>query len=467
MKDFTKGKEAKLILQFSIPLILGNIFQNLYTIVDSIIVGNYLGKEALGAVGASFPFIFVLISLVIGVGSGASTVISQYFGARQHENVRKAIDTLFIFFLAASLLVTAAGILLCRQVFVLLRLPEEMMAEAVTYLSVYLSGMFFFFGFSGISSILRGLGDSRTPLYFMIMSAVLNVVLDLLFILVFKWGIAGVAFATVVAEALAFFLAAWYLNKKHPVINLSFRRYVFDRSIFRSCVRIGLPTGFQQSFVAFGMMAIMGVINTFGTNAVAAYAAAIRIDSFAKMPAMTFSSALSSFVGQNLGAFRPERAKRGLRTTIWFSMGYSLFVSVLIIAFGKHLIRLFSSDIHVIAIGQDYLVIVSSFYLLLSVMFAFTGFLRGAGATFIPMVTTLISLYLFRIPVAYFLSGKIGVNGIWWSEPVGWFAGMVILIIYYLSGKWKGKEVVKPSLTPEDEISYTPASAEEVKEQGH
>lgn len=466
MKDFTKGKEAKLILQFSIPLILGNIFQNLYTIVDSIIVGNYLGKEALGAVGASFPFIFVLISLVIGVGSGASTVISQYFGARQHENVRKAIDTLFIFFLAASLLVTAAGILLCRQVFVLLRLPEEMMAEAVTYLSVYLSGMFFFFGFSGISSILRGLGDSRTPLYFMIMSAVLNVVLDLLFILVFKWGIAGVAFATVVAEALAFFLAAWYLNKKHPVINLSFRRYVFDRSIFRSCVRIGLPTGFQQSFVAFGMMAIMGVINTFGTNAVAAYAAAIRIDSFAKMPAMTFSSALSSFVGQNLGAFRPERAKRGLRTTIWFSMGYSLFVSVLIIAFGKHLIRLFSSDIHVIAIGQDYLVIVSSFYLLLSVMFAFTGFLRGAGATFIPMVTTLISLYLFRIPVAYFLSGKIGVNGIWWSEPVGWFAGMVILIIYYLSGKWKGKEVVKPSLAPEDEISYTPASAEEVKEQG-
>lgn len=468
MKDFTEGKEAKLILQFSIPLILGNIFQNLYTIVDSIIVGNYLGKEALGAVGASFPFIFVLISLVIGVGSGASTVISQYFGARQHENVRKAIDTLFIFFLAASLLVTTAGILLCRQVFVLLRLPEEMMAEAVTYLSVYLSGMFFFFGFSGISSILRGLGDSRTPLYFMIMSAILNVVLDLLFILVFKWGIAGVAFATVVAEALAFFLAAWYLNKKHPVINLSFRRYVFDRSIFKSCVRIGLPTGFQQSFVAFGMMAIMGVINTFGTNAVAAYTAAIRIDSFAKMPAMTFSSALSSFVGQNLGAFRPDRAKRGLRTTILFSMGYSLFVSVLIIAFGKPLIRLFSSDIQVIAIGQDYLVIVSSFYLLLSVMFAFTGFLRGAGATFIPMVTTLISLYLFRIPVAYFLSAKIGVNGIWWSEPVGWLAGMVILIIYYLSGKWKGKEVVKPSMIPEDQaINYTQTSAKKVKEQGH
>ncbi len=446
MKDFTEGKEARLILRFSVPLIIGNIFQNLYSIIDSIIVGNYLGKEALGAVGASFPFIFVLISMVIGIGSGASTVVSQYFGARQPEKVRRTIDTLFIIFLVASLLITATGIALSKPVFRLLQLPEEMMPEALTYLNIYLSGMFFFFGFTGISSILRGMGDSRTPLYFMIMSATLNVVLDLLFVLVFKWGIEGVAFGTVLAEATAFFLAAWYLNRKHPLINLSVRRYVFDRNIFKSCVRIGLPTGFQQSFVAIGMMAIMGVVNTFGTNAVAAYTAAIRIDSFAKMPAMTFSSALSSFVGQNLGACREDRAKKGLRMTLLFSLCYSFFVSLLIILFGQYLIQLFTSDPDVIAIGQDYLLIVSSFYLMLSVMFAFTGFLRGSGATFIPMITTLISLYLFRIPIAWFLSDHIGVNGIWWSEPIGWFAGMVILIVYYLSGKWKGKEVVSQPL---------------------
>lgn len=451
MKDFTEGKEARLILRFSVPLIMGNIFQNLYNIIDSVIVGNYLGKEALGAVGASFPFIFVLISMVIGVGSGASTVVSQYFGARQTENVRRTIDTIFIFFLGASIVITTAGIALSKPVFLLLQLPGEMMPEAITYLTIYLSGMFFFFGFSGITSILKGLGDSKTPLYFMIVSTVMNVVLDLLFVLVFRLGISGVAFATVISEATCFFLAAWYLNKKHPVIKISFRKYIFDRTIFKSCIRIGLPTGFQQSFVAIGMMAIMGIVNTFGTNAVAAYTAAIRIDSFAKMPAMTFSSALASFVGQNLGAFREDRAKKGLRLTLFFSLGYSFFVSVLIILLGQYLIKFFTPDASVIAIGQDYLVIVSSFYLLLSVMFAFTGFLRGSGATLVPMLTTLASLYLLRIPMAYYLSGKIGVNGIWWSEPIGWLAGMIILVIYYYSGKWRGKQVVK-NLPHEEEF---------------
>ncbi len=443
MKDFTEGKEASLILRFSVPLVAGNIFQNLYNIVDSVIVGNYLGKEALGAVGASFPIIFTLISLVIGVGSGASTVVAQFFGAKKMDQVNRTIDTIFIFFLVASIVVMALGIGLSKQIFMLLQLPEEMLPEAVTYLNIYMTGMFFFFGFAGITSILRGMGDSKTPLYFMIVSTINNIVFDLLFVLVFKWGIAGVALATVISQAGAFFTATWYLNLKHPVIKLRIRKYIFDRDIFKSSVRIGLPTGFQQSFVAFGMMAIMGIVNTFGTNAVAAYTAAMRVDSFAKMPALTFSSALSAFVGQNLGAFREDRAKKGLKITLFFSLAYSLFISIIIILFGRYIIQIFTPDAGVIAIGQDYLVIVSSFYLLISVMFTFTGFLRGAGATFIPMLATLAALYLFRIPMAFFLSGKIGVNGIWWAEPIGWFAGMTILIIYFYSGKWQGKGVVK------------------------
>ncbi len=447
MKDFTEGSEARLILHFSIPLVLGNIFQNLYNIVDSVIVGNFLGKEALGAVGASFPIIFTLISLVIGIGSGASTVVSQYFGAKKFDEVRRTIDTLFIFFLVSSLFTTAIGMFFSRQIFVLLQLPAEMMDDAVTYLNVYLSGMFFFFGFAGISSILRGMGDSKTPLWFMILSTVANILFDLLFVIIFKWGIEGVAFASVVSQAGSFFAATWYLNRKHPVINLSIRRYKFDRGIFKSCVRIGLPTGFQQSFVALGMMAIMGIVNTFGTNAVAAYTAAMRVDSFAKMPALTFSSALSSFVGQNLGASKEKRARRGLTMTMYFSLIYSVFIFILIIAFGKYIIRIFTPDEAVIAIGQDYLVIVSSFYLLLSVMFTLTGFLRGAGATLIPMLTTLTALYLVRIPLAFFLSGKLGVNGIWWAEPAGWLIGMLILIVYYYSGKWQGKGVINNTKT--------------------
>ena len=443
MKDFTVGKEAKLILQFSVPLVLGNIFQNLYNVIDSIIVGRFIGKEALGAVGASFPIIFALISLVIGVGSGASTVVSQYFGAKKIVEVKRTIDTIFIFFLGSSILVTILGILFSEQVFLLLRLPPEILPEAVSYLNTYLLGMFFFFGFSGISSILRGLGDSKTPMYFMIISTINNVLFDLLFVVVFKWGIEGAAWATIVSQAGAFFTATIYLSRKHPIIHLSLRKYVFDRDIFKNCIRIGLPTGFQQSFIAFGMMAILSIVNGFGTNAVAAYSAAMRIDSFVKLPAITFSSALSSFVGQNLGAFQEKRAKTGLRATLIFSTIYCIFVSFLIIVFGRNIMLLFTHDPEVIQIGQDYLVIVSSFYLFFSIMFSFTGFLRGAGATLIPMISTITALYLIRIPAAIFISGIIGVNGIWWAEPMGTFVGMMILLIYYRSGKWKGNVVVK------------------------
>lgn len=443
MKDFTVGKEARLILQFSVPLVLGNIFQNLYNVVDSIIVGRFLGKEALGAVGASFPIIFALISMVIGVGSGASTVVSQYFGAKKIEEVKRTIDTIFIFFLGSSILITILGILLSKHIFILLGLPGDILPQAVSYLRIYLLGMFFFFGFAGISSILRGLGDAKTPLYFMLIATINNILFDLLFVVVFKWGIEGAALATILSEGGAFITAAIYLNKRHPIIKLSIRKYIFDRDIFRSCIRIGLPTGFQQSFVAFGMMAIMSIVNGFGTSAVAAYSAAMRIDSFVKMPAITFSSALSTFVGQNLGAFQEQRAKTGLRATLIFSTIYCIFVSLLIIVFGQNIMSLFTQDPEVIKIGQDYLVIVSSFYLLFSIMFSFTGFLRGAGATLIPMITTFTALYLIRIPAATLLSGIIGVNGIWWAEPMGTFVGMLILLIYYRSGKWKGKGVVK------------------------
>ena len=452
MKDFTEGKVGKLLIDFSIPLVAGNIFQNLYNVVDSVIVGNYLGKEALGAVGASFPVIFALISMIIGVGSGASTVVSQYFGARQYENVKKTIDTIFIFFLVSSVFISIVGIVLSKPLFLLLNLPDEILPNAVTYLQIYLTGTFFFFGFSGISSILRGLGDAKTPLYFMIFATLTNVVLDLVFVLVFKWGIEGVAWATVISHALAFFSAITYLNKKHEIIQLRFRKYLFDKSIFKSCLRIGLPTGFQQSFVAIGMMAIMGIVNSFGTNAVAAYTAATRIDSFAKMPAITFSQALASFTAQNLGANKEKRAKEGLYKTLLFSLSYCVLISLVVILWGSNIMKLFTPDPDVIKIGQNYLVIVSSFYLMFAIMFTVMGFMRGAGATLIPMINSFAALYLIRIPVAYFLSSHIGVNGIWWSEPAGWLLGMIILILYFFTGKWKGKVVVKfPEIPITDE----------------
>lgn len=447
MKDLTAGKESSLILKFALPMVAGNLFQNLYNIIDSIIVGQYLGKEALAAVGASFPIIFSLIALVIGVGSGASIVISQYFGAKKNAEVIRTIDTIFIFFLGASIVVAIVGILLARPIFTLLQLPEEIMPQATTYLNIYLSGMFAFFGFNGISSILRGLGDSKTPLYFMIGSTLMNIILDLLFVLVFNWGIAGVAIATIIAHGGAFISAVLYLNRTHPLIHFTLFKTQFDKQIFRDCLRIGLPTGFQQSFVSIGMMAIMGLVNGFGTNAVAAYTAAMRIDSLAKMPSMNFASALSSFAGQNLGAGKEKRARRGYTSTLIISSTYSLLLTVLIYFFGEPMMQLFTNDPAVIAIGNDYLVTVSSFYLAFSVMFTIIGMLRGAGDTLIPMYITVITLWVIRIPLSWYLSkSDIGVNGIWWAIPISWVIGAIASAIYYKTNRWRGKLVVKPTI---------------------
>ena len=443
MRDFTSGHVTKQILQFSGPLVLGSVFQNLYNIIDSIVVGNVLGKEALAAVGASFPVLWTLISLVIGIGSGASTVVSQYFGAKDNKNVLKTIDTIYIFFFGASILVTILGIALSKPIFILLRLPAEIMPDALAYMNVYLAGMVLLFGFNGTTSILRGLGDSKTPLYFIIVAALLNTALDLLFVIVFRWGIASVAVATVLAHGFAFAGGIWYLHRTHPLIRFSVRNIKFDYTIFRSCARIGLPTGFQQSFVAVGMMALMGIVNGFGTNAIAAYTAALRVDSFAKMPSVAFSSALAIFAGQNLGAFNEKRAKTGLYSTLIISLSYSIFITAIILLFGKGVMTLFTDDPRVIAIGQDYLVIVSSFYIFFSAMFSFTGMMRGAGATFIPMILTIVSLWVVRLPLSVFLSSKIGVNGIWWALPVSWGVGFVMIMLYYLTGKWKDKGVVK------------------------
>ena len=443
MKDFTTGNVTRQILLFSGPMVLGSLVQNLYNVIDSIIVGRFLGKEALAAVGASFPVIFTLISLVIGIGSGATTVVSQYFGARDMKNVAKTNDTIFIFFFLASLVVSVAGIASSGLIFRLMRLPEEIIPDAKAYMNVYLAGMFLLFGVNGIGSVLRGIGDSRTPLIIITAAAILNTILDLVFVLVFGWGIAAVAFATVLSHGIAFVGTVWYLNRTHPLIRFSILRMKFSRQIFNSCVRIGLPTGFQQSFVSLGMLAVMGIVTTFGTSAIAAYTAALRIDSFAKMPAFAFSSALAGFTGQNIGANNPHRIKSGLKSTLIISAAYSILMSLLIVLFGQWMMRLFTSDPEVIAIGQDYLVIVTSFYIFFSMMFTYTGLMRGAGATMVPMIVTLVMLWVIRVPLSVFMSSQMGVNGIWWALPVSWIIGFLATWLYYLSGKWKGKEVIR------------------------
>jgi len=443
LKDLTTGKESKLILQFAMPMLLGNVFQQMYNIVDSIIIGNYLGKEALAAVGAAFPILFTLISLVIGFATGATIIIAQYFGAKQIEKVKRTISTMYIFLFVASIILSVLGVIYSGDILRLIQIPDDVFPYAELYLSIYLSGIVFFFGFNGTAAILRGLGDSKTPLYFMVVATITNIVFDLLFVLVFKWGVAGVAIATVISQGGAFITAILYLNKTHKVVHLSISTLQFDKKIFYQSMRIGLPTGLQHTFVSLGLLAVVWIVNLFGTDAIAAYSVAMRIDSLASMPAMNFAAALSSFVGQNLGANKIGRVRAGLFATLKMGTIVSVSISLIAILFAKPLMGLFTQDSNVIAIGAEYLIIVSSFYIMFSTLFIVNGVMRGAGDTIIPMFITLFALWIVRIPLAYYLSLEFGVAGIWWSTPIGWFTGMILGIAYYMSAKWKKKGIVK------------------------
>jgi len=446
MKDLTVGREGKIIFLFAMPMLLGQLFQQFYSIVDSAIVGKFLGKEALAAVGASFPMIFTMIALMIGIASGGMVVISQYFGAKDMVKVKKATETIYIFMFASSIVLTVLGLLFVDPIFRLTKLPVELLPMAKTYIRIYISGIVLFFGYNGTAAILRGMGDSKTPLYFLIVSTVVNIILVFLFVLVFKWGVAGAAYATIIAQGGACITSMIYLHRTHEIINFNFRQWSFDWEIFRACFRIGLPTGLQQTFVALGMMALFSIVNTFGTDVVAAFSAAGRIDSIAVVPAMVFAQALSSFVGQNMGAGKIDRVKKGLIATMLMSWAASLVISAVLIIFRSHIMTIFTNqnETEVIRIGGEYLTIVTSFYLVFATMFTFSGMMRGAGDTVIPMFITLFALWLIRIPLAYFLSARIGEKGIWWAVPIGWTAGMILSYLYYRTGRWKRKVIVQP-----------------------
>ncbi|GAF03060.1 MATE family efflux transporter [Saccharicrinis fermentans] len=443
MKDLTVGNEAKLIYHFALPMVLGNLFQQLYSVVDRIIVGRYIDDTALAAIGASFPIFYALISFMIGIGSGATIVISQYFGAKETEKVKRAITTIFTFLFFASIVLMFIGIFFSEDIFRLLNVGEDVLPQSVEYFTVYMTGMIAFFGFNGTSSILRGLGDSKTPLRFLIFATILNIILDILFVAVFKWGIKAAAAATVISQFIAFAQAIIYLEKKQHIISFKLKQWVFDWELFKQSLRIGLPTGFQQTFIALSMMALIRIVNNFDSTVLAAYTVAGQIDSLAALPALNLASALSAFVGQNLGANKIDRIKKGLRATLFMSWSISFVVMLMTYLFSKPLMGLFSNNPEVVGYGSSYLLIVSSFYLIFSTMFVLHGVLRGAGATLIPMFITLMSLWIIRIPLAIFFSRAFGVEGIWWAIPAGWTFGMIGSLMYYLSGKWKRKGVIK------------------------
>jgi putative MATE family efflux protein len=443
MKDLSQGNIASLIFKFTLPMLFGNVFQQLYNVVDSVIIGNFLGKDALAAVGASFPVMFALISLLFGVASGSTIIISQYFGAKDFVRVKQAIYTMYSIVLFSSLFMSVVGIIFSESIFRLIELPEDIIPTASLYLNIIMGGIIVMFGMSATSSILRGLGDSRTPLYFLIASSLLNIGLDLLFVLVFKWGIAGVAVATIMAETIALTGAIIYLFRNHDLLKGNRDDFKFNTDIFIKSIKIGLPSGMQHMFVAVGMVAIYRIVNQFNIDVIAAYSVAGRIDSFAVMPSMNFAMALTVFVGQNIGANRFDRVKSGLIATFLMTSLVSVIFTGVSFLFGRQLMGLFTNEAEIIEIGYQYLKIVSSFYIVFSAMFCFTAVYRGAGDTIVPMFITLLALWLVRLPFSWKLSETMGETGIWWGIPMAWGVGLGLSLVYYLTGYWKKHALVK------------------------
>lgn len=438
MRNMIEGRPARLILSFSLPLLAGNVLQQTYNLVDSLVVGNFVGKEALAAVGGTFILNFLLVSLFSGLGMGFSIVISQFFGAGKGDRVKAAVDTGYAVSLLGAIPVTVAGIALAAPLLRLLNVPSGATMEmSSAYLTILFAGTVGSFGYNLNAGILQGLGDSVSSLGFLAIATVLNIALDLLFVAVFGWGVEGVAWATVVSQTVSFVIGVVFIVRKLKLTDLRLKGFRVDAPILRECARIGLPGGFQNMLFSLGTMAIQRLINGYGPAFMAAYSISGRIDSLAFMPIASFSSAVTTFIGQNTGAKRLDRVIRGHRATQLMSGAVCVTISVGIILSARFLMGLFTQDQEVIENGAQVLYRLMPAYFMLSILFTMNSAIRGTGESLLPFIASLSSFLLIRMPAAYLLDHFFGKNEIGWCYGLGWIVGLSVAIPYWLSGKWK------------------------------
>lgn len=432
--DMTKGNPTKIILTFAFPFLVGNLFQQLYNIVDSVVVGKFIGKDALAAVGSSFMLMNFFSFVIIGLCMGGSAVYSLFFGEKDYSKLRKSVFISFSSIGIFTILLSIITILNINNMLLLIKTPESILKDSQEYLKIIFGGLIFVFLFNGCSALLRSIGDSKTPLYFLIVAAIINVVLDLVFVLVFQMGVAGVALATIIAQAVSSILCLLYALIKIPIIRIRREDMVFDKAIAMMVGKYSFLTSIQQSIMTFGMVCVQGIVNTFGPDTIAAFTAAGKIDSIAYLPVQDFGNAFSTYIAQNKGARNISRLHQGIKSASKTIVLFCTIFSTLIFLNSDKLMRIFvnGNEINVIGLGVEYLEIISIFYMLIGFLFMFYGFFRGIGALNTSLILTIISLGT-RVVMAFLLSSipQFGQRGIWWSVPLGWiFADIVGLIMY-------------------------------------
>jgi putative MATE family efflux protein len=448
--DMSVGSIPRHLLRFSIPMLIGNLIQIGYSIINTIWVGHLVGENAVGAIGVSFPVFFTLLGLSMGISMASTILIAQYYGAKKYEMVERVVGNSFSLALIIGTLLTIAAILSSDFLLGLMDTPPENFAMASSYLKITLAGfILFYLGFL-ISSILRGIGDAVTPLVFMSIGIGINAVIDPFFI--GGWGpfvshgLDGAAYATLISQIIAVGISIVYLNRKGHFVAFNPRKLILDKHITFLLFKIGFPSIVQQSLISISSMFVSAFVNSFGAAAANAFGAALRVDMFAFMPAMTMSMAVATLTGQNLGAGRPQRIKNVFRWGIIMTSSITILISVIVVVFSKFILIMFGlgDDAKAMEIGIDYLRIAGSCYIFFAIMFISNGVINGAGHTMITMIFTLLSLWLVRVPLAWFLSKtSLGTTGIWIAVASSFFVTMIISLSYYFSGRWKKTAVIK------------------------
>ena len=436
MKDMTQGNPVKEVLLFSIPMILASVFQQMYNAVDSIIVGQFVGANALAAVGAAFPAMFLAMSVLIGITMGVQIIISQLFGAGEHERMRATFATSMISLIIMVAIASVIGHFASGSILGLMNTPPEIIADSEAYLDEIFKGLIFMFLYNLYTSVLRGVGDSKTPLYFLIISSILNIVLDLVYVVQFGLGVRGVAIATVQSQAVSA-VCIIYTNIRIPLFRLGLRDLRVDFDILKTILRFGIPTAIQQSISAVGSMLVQGLVNSFGATAAAAFAAGNKVESFMMMPLINIANATSTYVAQNTGAGKLDRVRDGFKKVTLINVLITLAISVIPLSIPEWLMQIFISteETSVIEYGCLYLSTLFFFFFLQALMFSMSGFFRGVGDMNVALAMSMIALFV-RIGSAYALAKPLGYLTISISQPIGWVCSLTLAFLAYRSGRW-------------------------------
>jgi putative MATE family efflux protein len=456
-RDRTVGSIPRHLIIFSLPMLVGNFLQMLYQFVNLFWVGHYLGTAAAAALGVTMYALFVLQALCIGLTMATTIQVSQHYGAKDFEAVRRVVGTSGILIVAVSLALLVVGEAIAPQILRAMNTPDNVLLVAIPYMRISLITAPLLFGMAQVRSAMQGTGDSWTPLWFQIPSIVLTAILDP--VLMFghwgkrdlhlpAFGLNGTAYATIIAQGLALWALVVYLRRRRNLVAPSFRLRDFDGPAAWKTLQIGLPVALQSGLVSISMAFVMGIVNSFGEIAIAAFFSASRVDLLAFMPAFSFNGAVSALAGQNLGANRPDRVRKIFWWGCLLSGGITVVASALAVCLPEPLLRIFSDKPPVISLGVSYLRIVGACYIFFAVMFVSNGIISGSGRTFVPMIITLVSLWVVRVPLAAFLSKWMGsIDGVWYAISISFAVSMVLSLGYYFSGQWK-RGTVRPRTMP-------------------